>query len=84
MKVTHTFEIEAKCPSMPGHIDRYTCTLTARSRILVETIRQDIAGLLREPVYQEDLAQNIAERLQCGVKLEGEHPGGFKTVVEVG
>jgi hypothetical protein len=83
MKVTHTFEIEAKCPSMPGHIDRYICTLTIYTLIKVEDIRPILAPLLAEPQFQEDLAVRIAKRLQCAVRLEGQHPGGFTTVVEV-
>jgi hypothetical protein len=83
VKVTHTFEIEAKCPSMPGHTDIYQCTLTTHNLIEVETIRPLLERALVEPQFQEDLAVRIAELFQCAVRLEGQHPGGFKTVVEV-
>jgi hypothetical protein len=89
MKVTHTFELEAKCPSIPGHIDRYTCAITTNGLIKVEDIRPWIEPLLALPRFQEELAADIAAllarrgHLNCGVRLEGQHPGGFKTVVEV-
>ena len=81
MKVTHTFEIEAKCPSMPGHIDRYICTLTTDRLIKVEDIRPALERVLKEAAFQEELAGTIADVFDCSVRLEGEHPGGFRTVV---
>jgi hypothetical protein len=83
MKVTHTFEIEAKCPTMVGHIDRYTCTLTTDRIIEVETIRPLLVPLLDEPIFQESLAAAIAARFECACRLEGSHPGGFTTVAVV-
>ena len=84
MKVTHTFEIEARCPSISGHVDHYECILTLDRFMKVEDIRPKLERILAEPIFQEPLAEAILSTLGAtSVRLEGPHPGGFRTIVEI-
>lgn len=79
MKVTHRLGLLACCPVNSGW-DWYECEVTTDRLILVEDIKTLAASYSKTKIYQEDLCQELADKLQAEVTLRGEH-SGVKTTV---
>lgn len=81
MRAKHTLQIKAKCP-VNGKIDKYTLEVTTNRLVKVE----DIMAIIKEetsgdPVFQEELTEQLALRLKCKVKTIGTHSGVETMVV---
>ena len=81
MKIKHELTHFAQCPH--GGEDCYTITVKTDRLLPVE----DILAALKEmpqPIYQEDLTRQLAERVRARVKTVGLHSGVETTCVAVG
>lgn len=77
MKTVHRTTIVGKCPH--GCPDVYSAEFHIADRIItVESIQAEIDAATKEPVYQEDLTQRLANRVGCNVATVGSH-GQFET-----
>jgi len=78
MMVIHKTMIVGKCPH--GCADLYQAEFRVRNRVIpVERIQEEIDAATKEPIYQEDLTQALADSLGCEVQLEGVH-GRFNSI----
>ena len=76
MKVRHHIEVRSTCP-VNGDADRYDAFVYIEDRVLkCEDVAEAVADLTRGPVYQENLTQALADRLQAKVKTVGRHTAG--------
>lgn len=73
MKVTHETTIRATCP-VNGAFDTYVATFEANRLIKVEDILEAIKGLPTK-LYQEQITQYLAAKLDCRVVTIGYHSG---------
>lgn len=77
MKTVHRTTIVGKCPH--GCPDVYSAEFHVVDRVItVESIQAEIDAATKEPVYQEDLTQRLANRVGCNVVTLGTH-GRFET-----
>lgn len=72
IEVKHKFTVHAKCP-VNGDDDYYDCTITVYRTLPVERINEVILELTQEPIFQEDLTEELAMRLEASVVSEGSH-----------
>lgn len=76
MLVKHQIEIHSTCP-VNGDTDLYQGFVYVRDRVLTcEEVAGVVADLTRGPVFQEQLTQDMADRLQARVKTVGRHTAG--------
>ena len=80
MKIIHTIEIVAKCPSDELG-DVYECEVHTNRVIKVEDIMQLADELTTKIMYQEDVALWLQRRLQAKIVLRGSHFGRVVTEV---
>ena len=80
MLVTHEIQVYGRCP-VDGQSDTYDVTVTTRKIIKVEDIIEAINSI-QWPVFQEEMTQQLADRLGCRVRSVGYH-SGIKTMCEV-
>jgi hypothetical protein len=78
MKVSHTFPMVARCPNHSG-TDSYECEVVMDRLMMVEDILEITDGYGLKKIFQEDLAQELANKLRAEVTLRGLH-AGVKTV----
>lgn len=77
METVHKTMIVAKCPQ--GATDVYEAEFHTGDRvILVEKILFEIARVTEKAIYQENLTQDLADRIGCKVVTRGRH-GVFAT-----
>jgi GTP cyclohydrolase I len=82
MKTTYEFNARAVCP-VDGTLDDYVVTVKTDRFIAAEEIVSIVQGLASKPLYQENLTEDIAQRLNVAVKTVGMH-SDIKTTCEVG
>jgi hypothetical protein len=76
-ETVHTTTIVGKCPH--GCDDVYTAEFHVGNLFVsVESIAKIIAEIVGQPIYQELLTQELANRVGCKVKTRGMH-GRFST-----
>ena len=80
MKIIHTIEIVAKCPSDELG-DVYECEVHTNRVIKVEDIMRLADELADKVMYQEDVAIWLQRRLQAKIVLRGSHYGRVRTEV---
>jgi hypothetical protein len=80
MLVTHEVQVYGRCP-VDGKSDSYDVTVTTRKLIKVEDIISAIDAI-EWPVFQEEMTQQLADKLGCHVRSIGYH-SGIKTTCEV-
>ena len=80
MLVTHEVQVYGRCP-VDGKSDSYDVTVTTRKLIRVEDIISAIDAI-EWPVFQEEMTQQLADKLGCHVRSIGYH-SGIKTTCEV-
>jgi hypothetical protein len=80
MKIIHTIEIVAKCPSDELG-DVYECEVHTNRVIKVEDIMRLADELADKVMYQEDVAIWLQRRLQAKIVLRGSHFGRVRTKV---
>jgi len=80
MKIIHTIEIVAKCPSDELG-DVYECEVHTNRVIKVEDIMRLADELADKVMYQEDVAVWLQRRLQAKIVLRGSHYGRVRTEV---
>lgn len=79
MKVTHTLLMSAACPVAP-RLDFYECVVVTDRLIRTEDIAKAVDAYYGAKIFQEQICQELADKLQCQVTLRGEH-SGVKTEV---
>lgn len=79
MNVTHRLTITANCP-VDDQADVYRVTVETDRVLPVETILEGVAALTRQPLFQEELTERLAELLGAVVTTKGTHTG-VRTVV---
>jgi hypothetical protein len=81
MKTRHHIVIRASCP-VDNTEDRYDTFVYVNGRVLkCEEIAAAAEELTREPVFQEQLTQLLANKFCCKVKTRDRHrAGGIETV----
>lgn len=79
MNVTHRLGFLARCPVTSGW-DWYECEVTTDRLIPVEDIKKLTDSYSKTEIYQENLCQELANKLGAQVTLRGEH-SSVKTVV---
>lgn len=81
MRVRHKIQIQCNCPSdkLP---DLYECIVECERTIPVERIMKLADKAARKRVYQEELTQWLARRLNARVTTTGWHFGRVQTTVE--
>ncbi len=70
----HRLTITAICP-VDGSRDIYKMTVETTEMLEVERILTTVEASTREPMYQENLTQWLADGLGAIVTLEGTHSG---------
>jgi len=80
MIVTHEIQVYGRCP-VDGKSDSYDVTITTMKVIKVEDIIVAVEAI-EWPVFQEEMTQQLADRLGCRVRSVGFH-SGIKTTCEV-
>jgi hypothetical protein len=80
MIVTHEIQVYGRCP-VDGKSDSYDVTITTMKIIKVEYIIA-VVDAIEWPVFQEEMTQQLADRLGCRVRSIGYH-SGIKTTCEV-
>jgi hypothetical protein len=73
MQVIHQFTFRGRCP-VDDAIDSYDVLITTNRLIKVEDIIKAASDLL-QPLFQEDITQQLAVRLNCCVRTVGYHSG---------
>jgi len=81
VKVRHRITINSKCP-VNGDADHYTADVFVAGLLYCEKVRDAVADLTREPVTQEVLTQQLADRLGCKVRTRGTHGTHCQGLVE--
>lgn len=79
MHVVHETTFKALCP-VNGGVDEYTVMITASTLMLVEDIRKVLDEYASVVDYQENITQQLADRLHAVVVTIGKH-GDFTTKV---
>ena len=80
MIVTHEIQVYGRCP-VDGKSDFYDVTITTMKVIKVEDIIVAVEAI-EWPAFQEEMTQQLADRLGCRVRSVGFH-SGIKTTCEV-
>lgn len=80
MKVTHEIEVRGICP-VDLSLDVYQVKISSMRIVQVEDIIS-VVNDLKWPLYQEEMTQQLAEKLKCSVCSVGYH-SGVKTTCEV-
>lgn len=81
MKVTHEFELQAKCP-VDDSRDIYHCSIEIGRMLKCEEIIESARRIATaEAIFQEDLTQAIANRIGGKTTTVGLHKCGVKTTV---
>lgn len=83
MRVTHTFPVWAKCPNKLINVDNtdtYEGQAVMDRLMKVEDIMEIVDSYGEKRIYQENLCQELADKLKAQVTLRGEH-SGVKTEV---
>lgn len=80
MLVTHEIQVYGRCP-VDGASDSYDVSISTRKLLKVEDIIAVIAAL-EWPLFQEEMTQQLADKLGCNVRSVGYH-SGIKTTCEV-
>lgn len=71
---SYFLKVSGLCPDDEA-IDSYEITVTSPSVINVERINEVVHAHLGDPIYQEDLTQEIALELAATVEIKGWHQG---------
>ena len=80
MKITYEIEVRGLCP-VDLSFDVYQVKISSMKIVKVEDIIS-VINVLQWPLYQEEMTQQLAEKLKCSVCSVGYH-SGVKTIVEV-
>jgi hypothetical protein len=80
MLVTHEIQVYGRCP-VDSASDSYEVSISTRRMLKVEDIIAVIAAL-EWPLFQEEMTQQLADKLGCNVRSVGYH-SGIKTTCEV-
>jgi hypothetical protein len=75
MRVRHRIVIDAVCP-VNGDPDTYVCDVYPLTLLFCETVELWARELTEEPVTQEWLTQQLADKLGCAVRTKGTHCRG--------
>ena len=79
MHVEHSLTMIAKCP-VNGATDFYDVTFILDKFINVEALMVEMLQYHKQPIYQEDLTQKLADFAKCEVITHGIH-SGIRTMV---
>ena len=80
MKVTHEIEVRGICP-VDLSFDVYQVKISSMRIVQVEDIIS-VVNALKWPLYQEEMTQQLAEKLKCSICSVGYH-SSVKTTCEV-
>lgn len=75
MKVRYRLTVHAPCPVDAAVTDCYEVTVKADRVIKVEDILAAVDGATANPIFQEDLAEELADMLGAKVEVVGIHSG---------
>jgi GTP cyclohydrolase I len=80
VRTRHHIVIRSTCP-VDHTSDQYDAYVYVNSQVLAcEEVAAAVEALTQEPVFQERLTQDLADRLGCRVKTKGRHvAGGIET-----
>lgn len=74
VETRHRLKIVALCPVNDSH-DIYEVEVVTDAVLPVEEILDAVAELTRQPIYQETLTEELADRLKATVTSYGSHSG---------